>query len=209
MIRLLEQEPNPTILFLPIAKEKIEALVKYADKEAAVEGTVVYDEETNTYYIEDVFPYPQTVTAATVEMDEEKYNEWLSELDDDTLERKKFQMHSHVNMGVSPSSTDIECYENYIKNIDDFAIFMIMNKKHEYNIWLYNVKENLIYDKDSLDVDVLLSAEDTAYDWYCDEVTPNIVKPAPIIQSFTTPYTSKNYSSPKGYNYGGYGYGYY
>ena len=178
MIQLLEQEVSPRIFFRPLAMQKMKAMVEYTETECALEGTV-YINDDGEYIIEDVFAYPQTVTGATVEMDKDRYAEWLDVLSDETLIHKRFQMHSHVNMGVTPSVTDTECYKNYMDNCTDFMIFMIMNKKNEYNIWLYDKANNLMYDKASLDVGVLFNDDTSDYDWYAEEVLPKMHKPTP------------------------------
>lgn len=211
MIQLLEQQPNPRVFFRPIAWQKMKAMVDYTSTECALEGTV-YINEDGEYIIEDVFAYPQTVTSTTVEMDVDRYVDWLNTLNDEAINHKRFQMHSHVNMGVTPSSTDTEHYSKYLENVTDFMIFMIMNKKGEYNIWLYDVASGLMYDKDSLDVGILFDNETSDYDWYCEDVVKQIHKPTQA-KPFKAKVVSQDYYG--GMLYGGnqyigsdYGYNY-
>lgn len=196
MIQFIDKVEIPKIFFTLKAKQKIQAMAQYTStQECALEGIV--RREGSEYIIEDVFAYPQIITAATVEMDDDKYIQWLNDLSDDTINHKRFQVHSHVNMGVTPSQVDLNCYDKYLDVVDDFMIFMIINRKNEFNIWLYDVEQGLKYDKESLEVGVLLDEDTSDYDWYCETIKAYFTTPAP---KATTHYATTNK--------GGYGYDY-
>ena len=126
---------------------KMFALVDECDKEIAWDGTVYRDTESpHIFYVTDIIVYPQMVSGATVDTDDIPYLEWLNGLDDETFNHRRFNGHSHVNMGVTPSGTDTTYREQSILNIKDFYIFGIFNKKHEFNFQIYDVENNIIYD---------------------------------------------------------------
>ena len=86
--------------------------------------------------------YPQKVTGATVNTDQEAYAKWMQELDDETFNSLRFQGHSHVNMGVSPSSTDIENQGRIVSQFgsaDHFYIFMIWNNSMDFSARVFDM----------------------------------------------------------------------
>ena len=138
---------------------KMLTYVLSTDKELAWHGTVLADLEKypDKYFITDVFLYPQTVTGATVTTDQTKYNEWTQELDDDTFNSMRFQGHSHVNMGTTPSAVDTTFYEDLVQNLHngEFYIFMILNKRREMYFRIYNTSNKIMYDKEDIEVIIL------------------------------------------------------
>lgn len=142
---------TPTISFTPLAFAKMMMLVEVNDKEVGWHGTV--ERQNNNFVITDIFVYPQVVTRTTVEPSQEEYNEWQTELPDDIHNSLRFHGHSHVNMGTSASSVDAKFQEDIVKMIDntDFYIFMIINKKGDFNIYLYDGVLNLAYKSTSKD----------------------------------------------------------
>ena len=156
-IILAEDTHQKAKLFIDAAAYlKMMIYIRDSEKELAWHGTVTKRE--NVYYIHDVFLYPQKVGSATVNTDQDKYNEWTENLDDETFNSMRFQGHSHVNFGTTPSGTDITYY-NEILNVlskNDFYIFMIMNKKGEYTVMIYDLADNIIYEKQDIDMHVML-----------------------------------------------------
>ena len=130
-----------------------------SEKEIAWHGTVIADLEKhpNKFVVSDVFLYPQSVTGATVTTDQTKYNEWTETLDDDTFNSLRFQGHSHVRMGVTPSGVDTTFYEDLVQNLHngEFYIFMILNKNQDMYFRIYNTATNIMYDKDDIEVIIL------------------------------------------------------
>lgn len=118
------------------AWNKMWEMVNMSDIEIAWRGLVVKQE--NGYYIYDVMLYPQRQEPCYVEADMKHYNEWLKE-NMDILDRMRFHGHSHVNFQCSPSSTDMEEYDQLWEEAqqteNNFTIQMILNKKGEW--WLY------------------------------------------------------------------------
>ena len=111
-----------------------------------------------TFLIKDVLLYPQYVTGVTVTTDDVGYGNWLhKELDMDQINNLRGHGHSHVNMGTSPSGVDRNWYNEILQGLaeNDYYIFMILNKKDDIFIELYDLKTNTIYDKKDLNLHIL------------------------------------------------------
>lgn len=136
-----QPKEDPQIILQPIAYAKIQSLVNKYNHEVAWRGTVT--KRKNKFIIHDIYVYPQTATAATVEDNDEEYVEWLYNLPDNVFNNLKVQGHSHVNMGVSPSGVDLNMYQDMSNQIQDYMIFMIANKKGDFWFSIYDVANNL------------------------------------------------------------------
>ena len=88
------------------------------------------------YYIDHFIVPPQEVGACHTYQDAPGIADWLNSLSDDEFNSRRCFLHSHVDMSVNPSGTDIENQEEYIKILGehDFAVFVIANKKGEFYI---------------------------------------------------------------------------
>lgn len=142
--------------FSPIAFLKMNALIREFSSEVAWHGTVERI-SPKRFLVKDILVYPQKVTGATVNTDQEAYAKWMQELDDETFNSLRFQGHSHVNMGVSPSSTDIENQGRIVSQFgsaDHFYIFMIWNKSMDFSARVFDMSANSIYDTDEVEVEV-------------------------------------------------------
>jgi hypothetical protein len=150
--------PKPTVYISATAYLKMMLYIRDTDIEIAWHGTVERNIENNWYHIKDVFLYPQTLTAVTVNTDQEKYQEWLQNIEDDAVFNNiRFQGHSHVNMGTSPSGTDLNMYNNFLQVLpkNDYYIFMIMNKSGNLTCLIYDLDKNLIYENQDINVKIL------------------------------------------------------
>ena len=183
--------PKATVRLTAQAYAKILMYVRDTTTEIAWHGTV--HKEDNIYTITDVFLYPQKLSAATVTTDQEKYNKWIEELDDETYNHLRFQGHSHVNFGVSPSGTDLAFYDSILQVLskDDFYIFMIINKTGSMTFLIYDLAQNLIYETEDIEIHIGDTEENMAYlidlekETYCEK---------PISVHCTGTY---NYNSPR------------
>ena len=130
----------------------MDTLIKKADGEIGWNGTVIRN--GNVFTITDIYVYPQKVGATTVTCDEKETGEWLNTLPDEVFNNLRFQAHSHVNMGVSPSGTDNVMFNKYLETLDDddFYIFMILNKKGDYYIEMYDKTQNMIFYKKDIEI---------------------------------------------------------
>lgn len=147
-----ENDDKVNVVFSNLAFTKMLSLVMCFDDEVAWHGTV--ERDGDTFYITDIMVYPQEVTGATVNTDQEKYTKWLYEFDDETFNSIRFQGHSHVNMAVNPSSTDLNHQESILTQLssDDFYIFLIINKKMQIFIRVFDLASNTMYDTDDINL---------------------------------------------------------
>lgn len=152
---------KPTVYISDTAYLKMMVYVRDTETEIAWHGTVERNLEENYYYIKDVFLYPQRVTGTTVQTDQDKYNQWMEELEDDIYNNLRFQGHSHVNMGTSPSGTDLNYYNDILQVLPktDYYIFAIMNKSGSLNVFVYDLAQNLIFENQ--DIVIRIIAPDT------------------------------------------------
>jgi len=148
-----------TVFFTELAWLKMQTLIREFDKEVAWHGIAKRgdDAEKDEYYITDILVYPQEVTGATVNTDQEKYQMWLMGHDDEVFNNIRMQGHSHVNMGTTPSSVDTSLYDRILDQLDDdmFYIFMIYNKKGEKTIKIYDLAKNVLFETSDCTVKVL------------------------------------------------------
>lgn len=156
------------VYFTPAAWAKMVILINEFEKEVAwhgvahrvgeAEGEVASDNGRSEYIITDILVYPQTVSAATVEMDTEKYAEWLmGNIEDERFNGIRMQGHSHVRMAPSPSSVDLNHQEEILNMLgdDDFYIFMIWNKSFSKNCKVYDMRENTLFENGDVFVSLL------------------------------------------------------
>ena len=123
------------------------------------------------YEVYDVLSYPQTVGPAHVHVkmgrtfgdgnpkDPTKYyTDWYNDVVLSMPEEEEAnlcgQCHSHVNMGTSPSTTDMaqQKEELELKGGKGYYLFQIWNKRLEVNSFLYDLDAGVIYEKDDIEV---------------------------------------------------------
>lgn len=154
-----EEDDKAKIIFTPNAYIKMLMLLRDFNSEVAWHG-IVDRRGDNEFLISDIMVYPQEVTGATVNTDQEEYTNWMMSIPTDTFNKMHMQGHSHVRMGVTPSAVDLQHQESIVQQLngDHFYIFMIWNKSLDHNIKVYDFRENTLYeDKDC----VVLVADDT------------------------------------------------
>lgn len=147
------------LYFTDLAWMKMQALIREFDKEVAWHGIAFrVSDESDEYCVTDIVVYPQEVSGTTVEMDTEKYAEWIEEnIEDERFCNIRMQGHSHVYMTVSPSSVDLGHQEAILDQLTDdmFYIFVIWNKKGDSNIKIYDLKKNVLFENGDIDVSIL------------------------------------------------------
>ena len=162
---------------------KMYALVDECDKEIAWDGIVYRDEEDpSVFYVKDIIVYPQKVSGATVETDDEQYLNWLNSLDDETFNHRRFNGHSHVRMATSPSGVDTTYREQSVLNIKDFFIFGIFNKSKSFNFQIYDIENNVIYENG----DIIFYTPEPDYSAWAKSV----IKEKVTEKKYTTPATT-------------------
>lgn len=180
--------PKPTVYIIASAYVKMTYLIHNCDKELAWHGTV--EKINNNYLIEDILVYPQTVTATTVDSDDTKYPQWCMNLNDETINKLRFQGHSHVNMGTSPSGRDTTNWKNFLNILqeDEFYIFCIGNKKGEYYWTIYDNAINVMFENKDINWMVVDDTGNDIAEWSKEQLKTHITaqKPATIIGTHNT-----------------------
>lgn len=143
----------PTVRFDIVAWEKIQFIVDHESREIGWFGTVDHDPKSNTYVVTDIFITEQKRDGATCDQSAKGINELTSEIirdrslsseeKRDRLNKFNFWGHSHVNMGVSPSSEDIANAKRFAGK--EFLITGIFNKKGDVRLDFWDFKNNLHY----------------------------------------------------------------
>lgn len=150
------KDRKATVFITPSAFAKMWALISGFSKEVAWHGRArrLDDETKDEYLIYDIMVYPQEVTGGTVNTDQMKYQDWILKFDDEVFHSIRFQGHSHVEMAVSPSSTDMDHQKKIIDQLgdEDFYIFMIWNKKAACHTKVYDMKKNVFFDNEDCTV---------------------------------------------------------
>lgn len=195
-------EDKAELRFSEIAWLKMQRLIQENSKEVAWHGVAFRkeDEEGNVYFVSDILIYPQEVTGANVETDQKKYEMWLMSQEDDVFNNIRFQGHSHVNMGTTPSSVDTTHQSKILEQVEDdmFYIFVIWNKRNEKFVRIYDMKKNRIFE--TTDVTVTVQDDGLGVERFlreADEMVKEHVYTPPKTAGYVSPYTGSGY-------YGGY-----
>ena len=150
-------DSKTTVYYTPDAYVKMIALVNEFKDEVAWHGLARRSTDPDGYIIYDILVYPQEVTGATVNTDQEKFQTWLMNHEDDVFNNIRMQGHSHVNMGVSPSGVDTTLYNSLLAQLDDdmFYIFTVWNKKFESHTKIYDLQKNILYENCDVETKLL------------------------------------------------------
>lgn len=213
----LKYEDNGTkakVIFTQPAYMKMLSLVYAYDGEVGWHGFVEKTGE-HEYRVFDIIVYPQTVTGVTVNTDQKEYTDWLLRIPEDKLAKMRLNGHSHVNMSVNPSNDDLRSWSSLVSQLsdEDFYIFMIVNKKLDFTIKVYDAKENVAYDEKG-ECEIEIENDSLNLDEFLLESRgmTRTNKPASTVKPIETGKKSKSKASKydSGYSscYGGYdGYG--
>lgn len=206
---------KPIVYMMANTYLKMLEYVMKCDTEIAWHGTVKRGEgdKKHIFFIKDVYLYPQKIAAATVQVDDTKYTQWSDTQDTETFNNRRFQGHSHVNMGTFYSGTDETNKKEFLQDLldDDYYIFVVTNKRQEHNFEVYDLAQNIIFENKDIDFRVYLN-ENTLLESIDDEMNRYLTKPTYGFNSITnyyrspaTPtYGSKTYEESKTRQYGFY-----
>ena len=145
------------ILYTPQAYLRMRSLVDYFDTEVGWYG-LVDRLDKKTFRVYDVLVCKQYVDGSKVDTEDKDTLDFFNSLTDDEAEHMHFQAHSHVRMGTGASGPDLRNQADVIKNIGKtgFYIFQIWNKNDDINTYLYDLDNNVFYDRN----DITLQIED-------------------------------------------------
>lgn len=181
---------KPKIIFTKDAYCKMLTLVNNNTGEVGWNGTVERDDLT--FKITDILVYPQDVTGTTVTCDEIETGVWLNSFPNEIFNKIRFQAHSHVNMTVTPSSVDRAMYDKYESSViddGDYYIFMIVNKKGDFFVELYDTVSNKVYYYKDVDIEIEGMSE------FLEQAKSN------IREYKYTPQTNNKPKNKEGYDY--------
>ena len=188
-------QPNAvTVNFTIEAYEQMYALVNHFDCEVAWHGLAHRVDDTH-FQITKILLYPQDVDSVTVTTDQVGYSNWLNDRSDEEFNSIRFQGHSHVNMGTSPSGLDESKQWDIIKDLDetDFYVFVIVNKRHEYHIWVVDKAKNAVYTEKDVNVTIgtfdkneFLKDADTLVKKVVHNYYPPVAKPKKAVAATKT-----------------------
>ena len=144
-----------TVLYSPAAYLRMKALVKHFDTEVSWYGLADKIND-KLYYVYGVKVCKQYVDGAKVDTEDEDTLAFFDSLTDDEADHLRFQAHSHVKMGTGASSVDLQNQTDVIKNIGKtgFYIFQIWNKQGDINTYLYDLDNNVFYDKKDINLEI-------------------------------------------------------
>jgi hypothetical protein len=143
------EELMPVVYISTGALNKMQTYVDECLDEIGWLGTVV-EHQPRVYLIEDVYLFDQEVHGATTEITPEGLSSFAEEIlqQSEGIEiwnNLKMWGHSHVNMGVSPSSQDNKQMETFQETGHDWFIRLIANKKGELKLDFYDYKNGVIF----------------------------------------------------------------
>lgn len=195
---LIQQQgiKKPTIFVLSDAYLKMKLLINASDKELAWYGVATRIKDN--YFIEDILVYPQTVTSATVDADEEKCAQWFMKLPDKVINNLKFQGHSHVKMSASPSGRDTANwlkFANLLKD-DEFYILCIGNKQDEFYWNIYDKAINVHFENNDITMVIVDDKGRSISEWAKKSIDQYIKSEhfiTPTVSSYLT--TLKNHAN--------------
>lgn len=164
----------PKVYITLEAMAKVREYVSQCDVEIGWMGCVrkEQDEETGeiTLTLYDAYAPSQEVSGATTDLDATGVAEYAMQTENP--QDIRWWGHSHVNMGTSPSGTDMITFKEHVENLpryDDYFVMSIHNKRFETTCHLY--VGNGMYLKDVpiiIDYGVDVSAE------VADEIKSNL-----------------------------------
>lgn len=143
------------ILFTSEAYLKCQKLVEHFSSEVGWYGLVKRLDE-KTFYVYDILMCKQKVSGARVITDDDDMIEFYDGLTEEQSDNLFFQAHSHVNMTTGASSVDLDNQTNTVNNLGGkgFYVFQIWNKSGSINTYVYDLDNNVYYDKDDVEIDV-------------------------------------------------------
>lgn len=177
---------KPKVYYTSLAYWKLKTLVDQCSTELGWHGTV-QRLENNVFIIEDIYVYPQTVTGTTVTADAEEYAKWKMALSDEQYNSLRYFGHSHVNMSCFASGTDLTLQQDYLKTLPDkeFYIFTIDNKRGERDIVIYDLANNILFEKADIEVAIITDGIDIDA-WAKKQIKDMLKEPAKTTASIVT-----------------------
>ena len=175
---------------------KMRTLVDVITTEVGWNATVRRIDKTH-FVIERVLVYPQVCSGTRTFCDNQQTVEWENSLSDEDYNEMRFHGHSHVYMATIPSGIDDNYQEtilarNDVKDDDNFFIFMILNKRGDYWLRLYDKGNDETYttvvsygrkENDEIDFHVIC-ADGSDFCKFIDASVAAVKKSVPVTPSY-------------------------
>lgn len=144
-----------TIIYSPKAYLRMQALVDFFDTEVSWYA-LVEKLADRIYRIYDVRVCKQYVNGVKVDTDDDSTREFYDSLPDDEVNHLHCQCHSHVRASTDASEVDIQNQLDILSNVGNkgFYIFQIWNKQGDINTYLYDMDDNVYYDRKDVDIEI-------------------------------------------------------
>lgn len=158
----IDRDKEATVMLTPSAFIKMLMLIENFNTEVGW-YCVGERKEDSVFLITDVLVYPQTVTKGDIDFDPAEYVQWRMEnIEDERFSHIVCHCHSHVNMGVFASPTDIDSQKIMVSQLSDdmFYIFMIWNKSLECHIKIFDAKNKMLYYNYQINITFEVDGED-------------------------------------------------
>lgn len=190
LIKEYSKLPNnikkPTIYVTAIAYIKMLELVNQSAVECSWHGLV--KRFGDQYLIHDVIVFPQINSPTSTTTDEKEFAEWQTGLimnPDFPIEELRLHGHSHVNMNVFSSGVDDKYQKDLLTKVDngDYYIFLIMNKKMEMCIFLYDFEQQVMFETKDIDFKIT-ACKDDLRQWAKDQLKKNAITERPQYQPY-------------------------
>lgn len=170
-----ENIKKPTILINSDVYTKMYELVKQSPIELQWHMLVKRFPETQEYMVYDVLLFPQTNTGTSTTTDQDEFAKWQTELIMDEhfpIEDLRGHGHSHVNMNVYSSGIDDAYQENLITKVEDgdYYLFFVLNKKMEMYALLYDFTQQIVFDTNDMDIQILDEHGINIKEWCSDQI---------------------------------------
>lgn len=163
---------KPTISITALAYVKLKMLIEKTTNEIGFHGTVE-KHGTGKFLITDLYVYPQKAYPAYINTDETEYGMWQAQLPNNVFRSIRCQIHSHVNMGTTPSPTDITHQHDVVRllsNPNDFYIFLIVNKSGSFNKTVYDLEQNMIFENQDCTLSLVSESGESIEAWADEEI---------------------------------------
>ena len=203
--KLPDKVNKPTLQITAEAYMKMLELINQSDVECSWHGLVLRNEEENSYLIYDILVFPQRNSATSTTTDEKEFAEWQTELILDPnfpIERLRMHGHSHVNMNVFSSGVDDKYQKDLITKVDDgdYYIFLIMNKKMEICIFIYDFSQQIMFEKNEINFQIVGQNGDIKA-WAKKELDEKAITQRPVTAKTYTKPASSYYDDDYGTSY--------
>lgn len=176
-----------TIYFTADAYVKASLLVDAHPME--VGWDMVIKPHKDGYIVEDVLVYPQEVSPAYIHVDPSTYGMWKAGLSENEDKYLCGQAHSHVNMSVTPSTTDMANQKDGIcSKKGGYFLYQIWNKRNDITSLFYDIDHKIFYPSCNIQIEVELKdktvSEFIMNSYQMAEINNNDDIPAEFMEDF-------------------------